>query len=110
MADARVPMSAAMGAFGITATVTRPYPDETPVTTTIFWISPLIDEVPVGGEFQRKARRRVAVMDRDDVSTCPRGTLIAAAERDGEDAQTWRVDSLESEDVDQLRVLVVLDE
>lgn len=107
MADARVPMDPIFSAFGVPVTVTRPAPDDDPIVTTGVWVSPIPDDVPVGMEFQRRERRKVLALDRDAVPTVPRGTVIVAPERDSEDAQTWRVDSLEQEDADHHRVRVV---
>jgi hypothetical protein len=95
--------------FGVPVTVTRPAPDDDPIQTTGVWVLPITEDVPLGTEFQRKERRRILALDRDEVPTVPRGTVIVAAERAGDDAQTWRVDGLEFADADHHRVRVVLE-
>lgn len=107
MADARVPMAVVLSAFGVAVTVTRPAPDDTPIETTGAWVTPINDNYPVGPEFQRRHRRQVLVLSRDEVPTVPKGTLIDAPARDGDDERRWRVDGIDEEDADHFRVLVV---
>lgn len=108
MGDLRPSMGAALSAFGVPATVTRPAPaDTTPIITTIIWLSPVLIDSPGGGDFQRKDVRRVAALTRADVPTAPRGTRIDAAERDGDPVQAWQVDEPEVYDADHTRVVVV---
>lgn len=107
MADARVPMDPLFSAFGVPATVTRPAPDDDPITTTVVWINPIADDVPIGQAFQRREQRRILALDRAAVPTVPRGTEIVAPEALGGSERTWKVDSHEQDDVDHYRVRVV---
>lgn len=106
MADLRVPLDPIFSAFGVPATVTRPAPDNTPITTTVVWIFPTTEDQPTGAAWSRRERQRMLALNRDDVPTVPRTTTIVCPERDGEDDMTWTVDSLDSEDADHYRVLV----
>lgn len=109
MGDRRVPLSSALAAFGLPATVTRPAPDDDPISTTGFWVSPLEETVPYGSDLPRRDPRRVFVLPRADVPTINRGTLIEAAEFEGDTVKTWRVDGLDrSVDPDHFRVIVTL--
>ena len=94
-ADLRPSIDDALAAFGVAATVTRPAPDNTPIETTGFWVSPLEEAQPYGTAFQRRDPRRVFVLSRIDVPTLPPGTVIEAAEYDGDTVKTWRVDTLD---------------
>ena len=111
MGDLRVPMDSALSAFGVPATVTRPAPDNTPVISTGIWLPPPLDEPrPVGTDFQRRdPRRRLSLPRSAALAKLPRGTIIVAAERLGDAAQTWRVDELERTEVDEWRVVVAID-
>lgn len=95
MADHRVPVAPLLAAFGVAATVTRPAPDTTPIATTGIWLDEALEEErPYGTDFQRRDPRRLMAIPRADVSTLPRGTLIAAPELAGKVIRTWRVDGL----------------
>lgn len=100
-------MDPIFSAFGVPATVTRPAPDDTPIETTVIWISPAMIDGPAGFDLQRADRRRLLALRRDEVPTAPRGTLIDAPERDGDETLKWRVDSMDSVDADQIKVIVV---
>ena len=105
--DARVPMAPCLDAFGVAATVTRPYPDDTPIETTVAWVGPGPRQVPAGAEWSREEMLKVLGLSRLEVPTVPNGTRIVAAERLGEAAKTWQVDGLVSLDPDETRVSVV---
>lgn len=94
---------------GVTATVTRPAPDNTPIATTGIWeVAPKDDSQPYGTDFRKVDRRRVMALARADLPTLPRGTTIVAPETlDGEN-KTWVVDGLERVDADTWRVIVLL--
>src|SRR5262245_63022428 len=57
---------------------------------------------------QRRDRRRLLALNRDVVPTVPRGTVIVAAEREGDDEKTWRVERSEehTSELQSLRHLV----
>lgn len=98
-----------VGVLGVPATVTRPFPDETPVTTTAVWLPPPPEEAqPVGTDFRRREPRRLLALPRDAaLPSMPRGTVISAPEDPDGAAQLWRVDELALTQYDQWRVLVV---
>lgn len=107
MGDLRPPIAAALSAFGVPATVTRPAPDTTPIHTTGIWLSPVLIDVPTGSDLQRTEVRRVFSVTRTDVPTLPTGTRIDAAERLGNSVLAWRVDQLAGSDADHVRAIVV---
>lgn len=83
-------LSVNLNAHGVDATVTRPSPDDTPITTRAIWSGPLEDVQPYGSDFRQRAPRKVLVLPRADVPTIPTGTIIAAAEAPGGEVKTWR--------------------
>lgn len=107
MTDIRVPMDAVLSAFGLPATVRRPAPDDEEIEASVVWVTPLADGLPVGMDLKRSERRRTAMFSRDEVPTLPKRTLFEAAERDGDDVKTWRVEETEFADSDHHRVIVV---
>lgn len=107
MADLRVPVDPILDAFGVPATVTRPAPDGTPITTTAVWIDPSMLDVPASEDFQRREPRRLLALPVGAVPTVPRGTIVTAPETLGATSQDWRVDVLVASDLDFHRVLVL---
>jgi hypothetical protein len=106
LADMRVPMAAALAAFGVSATVTRPN-EEPIVGVTVMWISPLTEMFPGGGDLKVADRQRVLVISLAEVPAVPRGTVIEAPEIAGASPGLWVVDALERREADHVRVLVV---
>jgi len=98
-----------LAAHGVPAVITRPAPDETPVTTRGIWLPSLTDEQRVGGDAQAANPRKVFVIPRDTTFTSrpPRGTLISAPDETGTDARLWRVDGLERSESDQWRLILL---
>lgn len=99
-------------AHGVPVVVTRPSPDETPLTTVGIWFTPgltgpFLASVPGGFDLQRKDRHRVMAIKVADVPTVPKKTRVAAAEVSGGPVLTWRVDSTEYEDAHHRRVVLV---
>lgn len=94
---------------GVPATVTRPAPDQTPVTTTGIWAVSLTDEQRIGSDVQAANPRKVFVIPRDVTfdTRPPRGTLIEAPDETGSVAKLWRVDGLERSESDQWRLIVL---
>ena len=109
MSDLRVSLDPVLSAFGVPATVTRPAPDNTPVSTTGVFIRPLQEEqVPHGINLQRREPRRIFVMKRSaSLATMPPNTLIVAAEELGGTPVTWRVDGFDEVESDCWRAIVV---
>ena len=113
MGDLRPPIAAALTAFGVAATVTRPAPDDTPIVTTAIWVPPdrrsRSDEVyEYRNELaRRQAERLVLGLPRSAVPTLPIGTVIAAPLVSGATSQTWRVEEHERDEPDEWRVVVV---
>lgn len=99
-----------LSAHGVAATVTRPTPDDTPISTRGIWLRPADDPQPYGTDLRRRDPRRVIALPRADVPTLPRGTLVEAAEITGGAALTWRVDGFDQvAEVDHWRAIVVRD-
>lgn len=95
-------------AFGVTATVTRPAPDDTPIATTLIWLTPQTEDAPVGTFVRREARRVVALLT-SEVPTCPLGTAVVAPDETGGTARGWRVDGFVLAEAEHVRVSVVED-
>ena len=103
--------------LGVTAaSVTRPAPDNTPITVgadghplKVIWaVEPVSDGQPYGSDLHRVEPRKVLAVSRADVPTLPRGTTITAPGIDGEANKTWVVDGLERTLADQWRAFVKL--
>lgn len=101
-------LSLNQAAHGVAATVTRPAPDSTPISTTGIWAqtAPLEDAQPYGTMLQRRDPRRVMAIPRADVPTMPIGTTVVAPETIGGTNKTWRVESLERTEGDHWRVIL----
>jgi hypothetical protein len=95
------------GTLSVDATVTRPSPDNVAIVTRGIWTTPVTESLPSGLDFKHAEPLRRMALPRLDVPTVPRGTLIAAAERDGADVLTWQVDSIDHVDAYYTRVFVV---
>lgn len=95
--------------LGVDATVTRPLPDDAPITTRVIWTTPTPEDAPLGNDFQRRESRRGLALRRDVVPTVPLKTVIVAAEPEGGTPKRWRVDGFERIDTATIRVLVVPD-
>lgn len=94
-------------AHGVPATVTRPAPNDTPITTRVLWVTADTELVPSGGEFQRRDPIRVAALRRDQVPTVPEGTEIVAPEQSGGPDVTWRVEATLRVEAGLTRVIVI---
>lgn len=105
MSDLRVPMSVVLQAFGVDITVTVPGGDA--VEGRGAWLPDLIDDVPVGGAFQRRERRRVLAVDLDEFAAMPRGTIISAPPRLEDPVGRFMVDAFERMDQDHARVVLI---
>ena len=98
----------AFSVLGVPATVTRPWPDDTPIATTGIWCTPVGQvALPMDADVRRRDRYRVIALPVSDVPTVPRGTVIEVSERAGEAAQRWRADGIEYAAADHKRVIVV---
>lgn len=95
--------------MGLAAIVTRPAPDDTPLTTQVIWLTPKAETPPFGVDLPRRDPRRVLSVPRsDELPALPRGTVIVCAEREGQTDKTWRVDGYaQPVTPDEMRVLVV---
>ena len=94
-------------AHGVPATVTRPFPDDTPIETIGIWLTPITEDVPLGVDFQKREARHVFALQRSTVPTVPRGTIILAPEWSHGTALRWRVDGHVQREADHTRVTVV---
>lgn len=99
-------LEANLAAHGVAATVTRPYPDDTPIQTRVIWVTEAT-EGGGGGRQGRRELRRVLVLSAADVPTVPKNTVIVASGPDGSAAQTWRVDAIERVGWDLIEAVVV---
>lgn len=101
-------LAANLAAHGVPATVTRPSPDDTPVTLVGIWITPIADEqLPAGRDYPRTEPRRIFAIPKTSLlSGCPRNSLIVAAET-GAASRTWRVEGYEQAASDHWRVMLV---
>lgn len=105
MSDLRVPMSVVLQAFGVDITVTVPGGD--PVEGRGAWLPDLIDEVPAGGAFTRRERRRVLAVDLAEFVAMPRGTIVQAPPRLADPVARFMVDAFERMDTDHARVVLI---
>lgn len=92
---------------GVDVVVTRPSPDDVPISTRGIWLTTLTEDVPSGPTLQRREPTRTMALSRAIVSSVPRGTLIEAPEKSGDPVQTWRVDTIERLEADHVRVVVM---
>lgn len=94
--------------FGVPVTLTPP--GGVALTATGIWLPSLTEEMPVGRDFQRREPRRVLALRCIDeygaLPALPRGTVIVAAEHGGI-ARTWKVDGIDLQTAEQIRVIVV---
>lgn len=105
--DLRVPMSVCLDAFGVPITVTRPAPENTPVSATGIWLPDFMEDIPAGTSFQRREPRRVLAVSLQEVGSLPRGTVIEAPLLADGPLVRWRVDAFDRIDSDHARVTVV---
>ena len=98
-----------VSAHGLPVTVTRPAPDDAPISTSGIWVSPTTEDFTSGLDVQRRAPRRVLVLTKAAVPTVPKGTLILAPETAGGRTRAWRVDGVDRVEADHHRVVIVLD-
>lgn len=94
-------------AFGVAATVTRPTPNDDPVTTDVIWLPLETLEVPVGADVTRRESFRALSIPKSDVPTVPTGTEILAPEKKGGAIVGWRVDGMLHPEIDDHRVIVL---
>ena len=102
--DIRPTLASALSAFGVDATITPP--SGSPVAARVFWLPPAMVESPTGSGVKVVETQRVLVLGRE-FGAAPRGSVVAIPEFDGEDASTWRVDSIDSSHHDHVRAVVV---
>jgi len=93
-------VDANFGVYGVPATVTRPAPDDTPVScTVILRVEQLQERRFPGGDLQKREGRRVMSFQKADFATSlPRGTTVAAPERKGAADKAWQIDSIDRVD------------
>lgn len=94
----------AFDAFAVVATVTPP--GGTAIVTRGFWVSPLVENTPVGHDLNRREPRRVFVLPRADVGALPKGSVVEAVDYGGSVARTWTVDGIESMEADHVRAIL----
>lgn len=96
-----------MRAFGVPATVTRPAPDNAPITTSIAWVNTTTDALPAGIDLQRAEHMKLMSISLIDVPSVPRNTVVVAPEIKGGEDKTWQVESTIARTFDEVRVLVL---
>lgn len=101
-----------LAVHGVPATVTRPVPNDTPIETTVIWLTPGLSSpaspaYPLSHHVQKREVERVLVVSIDAVPELPRLSVISAPERAGGVARNWVVDSTEYADAEHRRVFVV---
>lgn len=96
-------------AHGVPVTITRPAPENVPVTTTGVWLPPLTEDYPTGSDFQRRDPRKVLAIPRTATLThIPRGSIVLAPELSTDSATAWRVDGLADHvQADEIRVVLM---
>lgn len=96
-----------LAAHGVEVLVTRS--GEAGLETRAIWVTPISEDMPVGGEFQRREPRRVMAFSRTEIDTLPKGTVVFGPEQGGDLAESryWRVDGMERQEADHIRVYVV---
>lgn len=90
---------------GVPATVTAP--GESAISTRVIWLTPVIDDLPAGRDFDRRYPRRMMVISRADVEDVPRGTIVAAPETHGGESVNWQLDAVESTRDDHFKIIVI---
>lgn len=100
-----------LAVHGVPATVTRPAPNDTPIETSVIWVTPGLTQprteaVPFDLALQRRDQEWVMALSIAEVGSVPIGTLIDAPEPGGTVARSWRVDSVDLADAEQRRVFV----
>lgn len=103
--DARAQFSSVLGAFGVSAVVTRPGLD--PITTEVVWVPAAPNFAPEGMDFQALSMRKVLAIPRATVPTLPTGTVVLVAEIDGGAPATFVVDAIDRHESDHIRAVMV---
>lgn len=98
---------AAFGVMGVPATITRP--DDTPIVTSIIWLTSVTEDANSGMDLQRREAKRSFAVLRSAVSSVPRGSKLVAPDLPGGTVRRWRIDGVERAEPDQVRYRVVLD-
>lgn len=102
---ADVPLGLIFDAFSVPVTVTSP--DAVAIATTGVWVTSTTESRPGFSDLQRREQVRVLALQRVDVGSVPRGTVIVAPETADGVALRWRVDGFEVLEADCVRVVVV---
>lgn len=87
-------MGSITAAFGLAITVTRPFPNESPVPAVGVWVPPLSpDDQPIATDvFRRDARRILAVERTAGLNFIGKGSIVLAPEEEGGPVVSWTVD------------------
>lgn len=104
MGDIRPPIGAAVGAFGLSATLTPPGGPS--VELKVFWLPS--HPVDYALEYRRSEQRRTLVIPTSELAQLPvRGTIVAVAEHAGAAVTDWKVDEADRTDYDHYRAVMV---
>ena len=77
-----------------------------PISTSGIWLPSLLEDPPVGRDYNRREPRRVMALRRDQVASVPRGTLLTAPETISGTARDWQVDAVDEIRGDHIRVIL----
>ena len=78
-----------------------------PVTTHGIWQPDLIEDKPVGRDFNRQEPRQVMALKRSEFATIARGTLVEAPPKSGGAEVEWQVDGHEKQTDDWHHVILI---
>jgi hypothetical protein len=106
MSDLRPSISDALEVFGLDAVVT--VPGGSPVPTQAMWQASRTGDYPTtGADLRRAEYRRVLVLPKAEVPEAPRGTAVTVPEQEDGDPKDWVVDSIDRDEFDAWRVVVL---
>jgi hypothetical protein len=97
-----------LNVHGFPVTVTRPFPDDTPVVTRGLWLRVQNETQPFGRDLRNVQPRRALVLPLLAITAVPRGSTITAPAKLGGPDQVWKADGAEQPtETDHLVVTVV---
>lgn len=105
MSDERPPVDVLFDALGLAAVVR--VERERPIDTSIVWLTPRQELQPGDSAFYHREGLRLVAIRTDEVARVPVGTEIDAPEIDGGTSKTWRVDGIDTVELDHVRAFVV---
>lgn len=107
MTDSRPSLAPAFAAFGVDVIIPQAPPTGSLLTVRAIPLSYRQENVLPGTSIAEPGQRMVLAFQRADLDALPRGTLIEAPEISGGTVYTWRVDSVELINAEEVRLIVV---